>query len=136
MQNLGSDDISDISGVEQRHFTVEEALGAREVMLTSSSLPVMPVVEWDGKPIDDGKAGGMTLALRKLLLWDAEPREDSEQHVAVPYGFMTFMGGSEELQAAVAQYGDDTASDSQPDDDGQAGVGGKDTEESQSSMDL
>ena len=90
-----------VTGAEQRHLTVEEVKGAREVMMTSSSLPIMPVVEWDGVPINDGMAGAMTLALRKLLLVDAEPREDSDQHVPVPYGHMTFMGmrGEEEEQA-------------------------------------
>lgn len=85
------ENLTEFTGVEQRHITLEEAKGAREVMLTSSSLPVMSVVEWDGVPINDGKVGGMTLALRRLLLLDADPRADSDQHVAVPYGHMTFM---------------------------------------------
>lgn len=88
---MGRDDLLEFTGVEQRHISLEEAKGALEVMMTSSSLPVMPVVEWDGVPVNDGKAGGMTLALRRLMLLDAEPRPDSNQHVAVPYGHMTFM---------------------------------------------
>lgn len=97
-ENMGRDDLVEFTGVEQRHITLEEAKGAREVMMTSSSLPVMPVVEWDGVPINDGKAGGMTLALRRLLLLDAEPRGDSDQHVVVPYGHMTFMPQGEPLE--------------------------------------
>ena len=69
--------------------------GAREVMMTSSTLPVMPVVEWDGVPIGEGKAGPLTLALRKLLLLDAEPRDD-DQHDAVPYGYLTMMPDEED----------------------------------------
>lgn len=93
---MGKGDLKDFTGIEQRHITVEEAQGAREVMLTSSSLPIMPVVSWDGIPINDGKAGVLTLTLRKLLLLDAEPRPDSNQHVPVPYGHMTFMPQREE----------------------------------------
>ena len=63
--------------------------------MTSSTLPVMSVVEWDGVPIGDGKPGPLALALRKLLLSDAEPKEDG-QHDAVPYGYLTMMPQDDE----------------------------------------
>jgi 4-amino-4-deoxychorismate lyase len=35
--------------------TVEEARRAKEVMLVGSGVLVMPVVEWDGRPVNDGE---------------------------------------------------------------------------------
>lgn len=35
-----------VAGVDQRHFTPEEAKAAKEVFLTSTSLPVMGVTHW------------------------------------------------------------------------------------------
>jgi len=64
-------------------------------MMTSSTLPVMSVVEWDGVPIGDGRPGPLALALRKLLLSDAEPADD-DQHDAVPYGYLTMMPQDDE----------------------------------------
>ena len=95
VQNIGADDLQGLTGAEQRHISLEEAKGALEVMLISSSLPIMPVVEWDGAPISDGRAGVMTLSLRRLLMLDTEPRAGSDQHVRVPYGHMTFMAAEQ-----------------------------------------
>jgi D-alanine transaminase len=50
--------------VEERPFTLVEALAAAEAFLTSTTSYVMPVVRIDGKPIADGKPGEFT---RKLL---------------------------------------------------------------------
>jgi len=50
--------------VEERKFTVEEALGAREVFMTAASTVVMPIVEIDGKPIANGRPGSIATALR------------------------------------------------------------------------
>ena len=93
---MDREDMVEFTGVEQRHISVEEAKGALEVIMTASGLPVMSVVEWDGVPINDGKVGGMALALRRLILLDAEPRDNSEVHVSVPYGHMTFMPHEED----------------------------------------
>jgi D-alanine transaminase len=54
--------------VEERLFTVEEALAAREAILTSASNFVIPVVTIDGQPIGDGKPGPITRRLRELYI--------------------------------------------------------------------
>lgn len=53
--------------VEERAFTVEEALAAREVFLSSASTHVLPVSSIDGKQIADGKAGEMSGKLLKIF---------------------------------------------------------------------
>jgi len=54
--------------LEERPFTAEEAYGAREAFLTSSTNYVMPVTEIDGRSIGNGHAGLMTLKLRQVYL--------------------------------------------------------------------
>jgi D-alanine transaminase len=54
--------------IEERAFSVDEALGAAEAFLTSASSLVMPVVSIDGKPVGDGKPGPMTRRLRRVYL--------------------------------------------------------------------
>jgi D-alanine transaminase len=54
--------------IEERAFSVNEALGAAEAFLTSASSLVMPVVSIDGKPVGDGKPGAMTRRLRRVYL--------------------------------------------------------------------
>ena len=77
--------------LEQRRLSVEEAKGAAEVFLVGSSLPVMPVVQWDDAIIGDGTVGLGALQLRTMMQQDAKPRPGSDQHVAVPYGYLTGM---------------------------------------------
>jgi D-alanine transaminase len=50
--------------VIERPFTVAEALGAREALLTSATTIVMPVVQIDGRPVGDGKPGPVAARLR------------------------------------------------------------------------
>lgn len=50
--------------VEERPFSVAEALDAAEAFITSASNPVTPVVRIDGTPIGDGTPGPVALALR------------------------------------------------------------------------
>ena len=54
--------------IEERAFSVHEALGAAEAFLTSAASLVMPVVSIDGKPVGDGKPGAMTRRLRRVYL--------------------------------------------------------------------
>jgi D-alanine transaminase len=54
--------------LEERPFTVEEALRAKEVFITSASLFVQPVVKIDGKPVADGKVGPMAARLREIYI--------------------------------------------------------------------
>eukprot|EP01024_Parvocaulis_polyphysoides_P052705 TRINITY_DN52177_c0_g1_i1.p4 TRINITY_DN52177_c0_g1~~TRINITY_DN52177_c0_g1_i1.p4 ORF type:complete len:164 (-),score=10.64 TRINITY_DN52177_c0_g1_i1:247-738(-) len=62
-----------------------------EIFLTSSSLPLMPVVGWDGKQIGDGQAGEVSMAFKALLEGDLDYRQGSDVHVQVPYGMLTGM---------------------------------------------
>ncbi len=57
--------------VDERPFTVEEALGASEAFLTSASSFVLPVVEIDGVKIGDGKPGPVARQFRELYLSEA-----------------------------------------------------------------
>jgi D-alanine transaminase len=54
--------------VEERLFTVAEAHGAREAILTSASNFVLPVVTIDGAPVGDGKPGLIAQRLRELYV--------------------------------------------------------------------
>jgi D-alanine transaminase len=54
--------------LEERPFTVEEALAGREAMLTSASNFVVAIVSIDGQPIGDGKPGPIARRLRELYL--------------------------------------------------------------------
>lgn len=48
---------------DERPFTIEEALAAREAFLTSTTSNVMPVVQIDDAKVGDGKPGPVTLTL-------------------------------------------------------------------------
>ena len=54
--------------VEERPFTVAEALAAKEAFATSASLFVQPVVAIDGKKVGDGKPGPMAARLREIYV--------------------------------------------------------------------
>jgi D-alanine transaminase len=54
--------------VEERPFTVEEALAAKEAFTTSATLFVQAVVSIDGKNVGDGKPGPMTNRLREIYV--------------------------------------------------------------------
>jgi len=53
--------------LEERSFTVAEALSAREAFLTSASQIVMPIVKIDGRPVGEGKPGPVARALRQAF---------------------------------------------------------------------
>lgn len=78
-----------ITRIEQRPLGVEEAKGAAEVFLTSTSGPVMPVVVWDDATIGEGSPGLGALQLRTMLINDRTPGPGSDQHDPVPYDYMT-----------------------------------------------
>lgn len=54
--------------VEERPFTLEEALAADEAFITSASTFVMPVVEIDGNAIGTGNPGPVAARLREIYL--------------------------------------------------------------------
>jgi D-alanine transaminase len=54
--------------VEERSFSVQEALAAKEAFITSASLFVQAVVSIDGKTVANGKPGPMTDRLREIYV--------------------------------------------------------------------
>jgi D-alanine transaminase len=54
--------------VEERPFTIEEAMVADEAFFTSASAFVMPVVEVDGVTLGDGTPGPISQRLREIYL--------------------------------------------------------------------
>ncbi|MDP9836434.1 D-alanine transaminase [Neorhizobium huautlense] len=57
--------------IEERPFTPEEAMAAREACLTSASNFIVPITFIDGKPVGDGKPGAMFTRLRTLYMDNA-----------------------------------------------------------------
>ncbi len=72
-----------IKSVEVCDIPVAEARGAQEMLLIGSSVKVAPIVEWDGKPIGDGKPGPVAGALRELL--EADMLSGRARLIDVPY---------------------------------------------------
>lgn len=54
--------------VEERAFTIEEALAAKEAFVTSATVFVQAVVTIDGKKVGNGKPGPMTDRLREIYV--------------------------------------------------------------------
>jgi len=54
--------------VEERPFSIAEALAAKEAFVTSATAFVQAVVAIDGKPVGDGKPGPMTDRLREIYV--------------------------------------------------------------------
>ncbi len=54
--------------IEERPFTVEEALKAKEAFITSATNIVVPVVELDGEQVGNGKPGPVADRLREIYL--------------------------------------------------------------------
>ena len=62
---------------------IAEARVAREMLLIGSSVKVAPIVEWDGKPIGDGKPGPLARELREVPQEDM--RSGRDRLIDVPY---------------------------------------------------
>ena len=54
--------------VEERAFSVEEALAAKEAFITSATVFVQAVVSIDGKKVGDGKPGPLAARLREIYV--------------------------------------------------------------------
>src|SRR5262245_33709544 len=72
-----------LRGVEAGDVPVAEARAAREMLLIGSSIKVAPIVEWDARPIGDGKPGPVARALFDLLAQDM--RKARDRMVDVPF---------------------------------------------------
>jgi D-alanine transaminase len=54
--------------IEERPFSLDEALAAREAFMSSASSFVLPIVSLDGAPVGDGTPGPVATRLRQLYL--------------------------------------------------------------------
>ena len=72
-----------LTGVQVCDIPVAEARAAREMLLIGSSVKVAPIVEWDSKPIGDGKPGPIARALHELLQDDM--RLATDRLIDIPY---------------------------------------------------
>lgn len=59
------------ASLDERPFTLAEALRAREAFMTAASAFVLPVVEIDGVTIGDGRPGPVARAFRDLYIEEA-----------------------------------------------------------------
>ncbi len=62
--------------VVEEPFTVAEVKQAKEAFITSASMFVMPVVNFDGEDVGNGKPGPITIQLRKVYIATAMERAD------------------------------------------------------------
>ena len=72
--------------IEERGFSVKEALAAREAFITSTTNYVMPVVHIDGKAIGSGKPGPFSQRLRAAYVayMDGSAETDDRETPAKP----------------------------------------------------
>jgi 4-amino-4-deoxychorismate lyase len=71
-----------LKSVDVRDIPVAEARAATEMLLLGSSVKVAPIVQWDDRPIGDGKPGPIARALLNLL---EEDMRTSDRLITVPY---------------------------------------------------
>jgi 4-amino-4-deoxychorismate lyase len=72
----------ELTGVEVCDIPVADARQAREMLLLGSSVKVAPVVQWDGRPVGDGRPGPVSRALLQLL---EEDMRTGDRLIDVPY---------------------------------------------------
>jgi 4-amino-4-deoxychorismate lyase len=72
-----------IKSIEIADIPLAQAREAVEMMLIGSSIAVAPIVQWDGRPVGDGKPGKVTAALRRLL--EQDMRAGDGVLIDVPY---------------------------------------------------
>ncbi len=54
--------------IEERPFSIAEALAAKEAFITSATVFVQPVISIDGKPVAGGRPGPMAARLREIYV--------------------------------------------------------------------
>ncbi len=60
--------------VVERPFSLEEARGAAELFLTSTTAPILPIARLDGAPVGNGQAGPVAKRLG-VLVWEEVRRQ-------------------------------------------------------------
>ena len=63
-------------GIRQTHINRARAGSCVEVMLCGTTLHVMPVREWDGRKVGQGKPGPVARRLRQALLEDMRSNDE------------------------------------------------------------
>lgn len=58
--------------VVECHMSEHDILDAQEVMMVGTTLDVLPVTEFEGRKIGDGKVGALTKKLNELLIQDQQ----------------------------------------------------------------
>ncbi|XP_066368524.1 D-amino-acid transaminase, chloroplastic-like [Miscanthus floridulus] len=71
-----------LRSVRDARISAVEARQCAEMMFLGSGLPLLPVVEWDGQPVGDGRVGRISLALSDMLRDDIKSGPD---RIPVPY---------------------------------------------------
>ncbi|CAA2955123.1 D-amino-acid transaminase, chloroplastic [Olea europaea subsp. europaea] len=77
-------ELGHLKSVKTANLTMEEAKGASEMMYVGSTLPILPIIVWDDKPIGDGNVGKLTMELSDLL-WEDMVAGPETLRVPVPY---------------------------------------------------
>ena len=72
--------------VEERPFTLAEALAADEAFLTSTTAPILPVVRIDGQAVGGGHTGPIVRRLAELT-WHEVARQTGWNEVARQTGW-------------------------------------------------
>ncbi|KAL6999566.1 aminodeoxychorismate lyase [Sarracenia purpurea var. burkii] len=72
-----------LKAVKIANLTLNEAKGMAEIMFVGSTLPVLPIIMWDDRPIGDGMVGELTMALSDLL-WDDMVAGPETQRLPIP----------------------------------------------------
>ena len=66
----------EISAVVHADIAAQDVVNAREAFMLGTTLDVLPVVEFSGRPIGNGKPGPLAARLLKLLLEDQQAKSD------------------------------------------------------------
>src|SRR5437870_5411230 len=73
----------DLKEIRLADVSVSEGREAAEMMLIGRFIKIAAAVEWDGRPIGDGKPG--PIAKKLLQRWEEDVRSAADQLVRVPY---------------------------------------------------
>ncbi len=71
-----------VKDVQVGDIPLAEARASREMLLLGSSVKVAPIVQWDDRPIGDGKPGPVAKALLRLI---EDDMRTSDRLIDVPY---------------------------------------------------
>ena len=70
--------------IQERAFTLDEALAAKEMFLTGTTTFVLPVVQVDEQTIANGAPGSVSLDLRQRYSDYVNALDDSAWSIAIP----------------------------------------------------